>query len=271
MRGDHCIIGKPGVIDPRGMKNVNQLLDVVAAGSSRAVQESSHRISHVFVGERAHRKGNALAFEGGHSDRVAGQRKDDAPGAAQRAKFFRQARELRRIDRRLVASVVAAYFCRDLEQRQIRRRLESCQQRLELELAVEAIELGVGGHGVAATFPIDRQRQVASYDGNGPAEAGLLPVLFDQAFQLRIARKARIRNERVERAGRLKKFACGLFADAGNSGKVVRWVPFEAPVIRQLRGFEPEAFPNGERIVAPELRYAALRDEDGDAIVDDLQ
>ncbi len=250
---------------------MKQLLDVVAARARRTIQEILDGLPHVFVGEGAGGKGNAFAFARRRSDRIAELRKNDLPGATQREQLARELRELGRIDRRKVASVVAGDLRSGLEQRQIVWRLEPCQQRLELEFAIEAIEFVAGRRAITALFPIDAQRQIAANDRDGSAEAGLLPVLFDQTLQLRIARKGRIRYQRVERAGCLQKFARGLFANAGNSGKVVRRIPFEPAVIGQLRGFEPEAFANGERIVASQLGDAALGHQDGDPVVNDLQ
>ena len=93
--------------DSGGIKNVKQPLDIVAARARRTIEELLERTSHGFVGERARGKGDAFAFARRRSDRVAALRKDDLPGATQREQLARELCELRRIDRRTIAAVLA--------------------------------------------------------------------------------------------------------------------------------------------------------------------
>ena len=106
--------------------------------------------------KRSAQKTQAFARSRGHADRVAAHCEDDPIALRERLQLVREPCEVGRIDRRLVTAIVTAQLRALLEERQIAGRLQLCQQRLELEIAVEPVEFGVGRLGVAALLPVDR-------------------------------------------------------------------------------------------------------------------
>ena len=69
----------------------------------------------------------------------------------------------------------------------------------------------------------------------------------------------------------MQQLRCGLFADAGNAGKVVGRIALEPAIIGQLRRFQTEALAHRRDVVAPEIRDPAARRQHRRELVDDLQ
>ena len=271
MRADHRVVGETRVRYSSLAHRVQGFFRIVSSDARRSGEEPLERVANRVVRESPACKLETFAASRRYADRIALQREGNSLARGNRIDLAGEPCELGRIDRRNVTAVLAAQPFGVFEERQIRRRLELRQQRLELELAIEAIEIVRGRHRVAAALPVDRQRQVAPNQRDGAAKLRLFAVLANQILELRISSQRRIGHERVERPRCLQQSRRGLLSNARNAGKVIRRIAFEAAIVGQPLRIEAEALANRHRIVTAELADAASRRQHGRALVDDLQ
>src|SRR5579862_8036696 len=163
MRGDHGIVAEACITYACIAQRVNEALGIVGADRRRAVEETLQRLSYRRDRKRAAKKTQSFARARADRDGTVTQSKHDALAVRKRRNLFDEPYDLRRIRRRLVTLIPSLKRLAFIEERQVRRRLQFREQRLELQFAVKAVEIGVGRRGVTALLPIDGNRKVAAH------------------------------------------------------------------------------------------------------------